>query len=93
MTGGNNTFTIGAGFLGGGQIGASYQWNALVLGVEGDFNWAGLKGSGSDFLGDSIGTETQWTLNRRRPRWRGLQSPADLRQGRRGFCPRPQHFH
>jgi outer membrane immunogenic protein len=61
MTGGNNTFTSGTGFLGGGQIGASYQWNALVLGVEGDFNWAGLKGSGTDFLGDTIGTETQWT--------------------------------
>jgi outer membrane immunogenic protein len=61
MTGGNNTFTSGAGLLGGGQVGANYQWNALVLGVEGDFNWAGLKGSGSDFLGDTIGTETQWT--------------------------------
>lgn len=60
-TGGNNTFAGGAGFLGGGQIGANYQWNVLVLGVEGDFNWAGLKGNGGDFLGDTIGTETQWT--------------------------------
>jgi outer membrane immunogenic protein len=27
-------------FLGGGQIGANYQINAVVLGVEGDFEWA-----------------------------------------------------
>ena len=61
FTGGSNTFTSGAGFLGGGQIGANYQWNVLVLGVEGDFNWTGMKGNGGDFLGDAIGTETQWT--------------------------------
>jgi outer membrane immunogenic protein len=61
FTGGSNTFMSGAGFLGGGQIGANYQWNVLVLGIEGDFNWTGMKGNGSDFLGDAIGTETQWT--------------------------------
>lgn len=61
FTGGSNTFTSGAGFLGGGQIGANYQWNVLVLGVEGDFNWTGIKGNGGDFLGDAIGAETQWT--------------------------------
>src|SRR6516162_9312835 len=26
-------------FTGGGQVGANYQWNWLVLGVEGDFDW------------------------------------------------------
>ena len=61
VTGGTNAFSSGAVFLGGGQIGANYQWNVLVLGVEGDFNWTKLKGSGSDFLGDTIGTDTQWT--------------------------------
>lgn len=61
MTGGTNTFASGVGFLGGGQIGADYQWSVLVLGVEGDFNWVRLKGNGSDFLGDTVGTETQWT--------------------------------
>lgn len=61
VTGGNDVFTGGAGFAGGGQIGANYQWNVLVLGVEGDFNWAGLKGNGGDFLGDAISTDTQWT--------------------------------
>lgn len=59
--GGNNAFTSGAGFLGGGLLGASYQWNALVLGVEADFNWTAMRGNGSDLVGDTIGTETQWT--------------------------------
>jgi outer membrane immunogenic protein len=61
FTGANNTFSTGAGFLGGGQIGANYQWNMLVLGVEGDFSWTGLKGTGTDSLGDTIGTNTNWT--------------------------------
>jgi outer membrane immunogenic protein len=61
FTGGNNTFNTGAGFLGGGQIGANYQWKMLVVGVEGDFSWTDLKGSGADSLGDSINTNTQWT--------------------------------
>ena len=59
--GGNNTFTGGAGVLGGGLLGANYQWNALVLGVEGDFNWTGMNTNGTDIVGDTIGTETQWT--------------------------------
>jgi outer membrane immunogenic protein len=58
---GNNTLTSGAGFLVGGTFGANYQWNAFVLGIEGDFSSAGMKGNGADSLGDTIGTETQWT--------------------------------
>lgn len=56
-------FNTGPGFIGGGEVGANYQWKMLVVGVEGDFNWTGLglKGSGSDSLGDSINTNTQWT--------------------------------
>lgn len=60
-TGANNAFNSGVGFLGGGQIGANYQFNALVLGVEGDFTWTGLKGSGIDSLGEAINTDTDWT--------------------------------
>jgi len=59
--GANNTFSSGPGFLGGGQLGANYQLNMLVLGVEGDFSWTGLKGSGLDSLGDTINTNTNWT--------------------------------
>src|SRR5208282_842494 len=33
----------------------------LVVGVEGDFDWTGLKGSGIDSRGNSINTETEWT--------------------------------
>ncbi len=63
FTGAVNSFHS-TGFLGGGQIGANYQINRLVLGVEGDFDWTGgmgLKGSGLDSLGNSIGTSVNWT--------------------------------
>lgn len=61
FTGANNTFRSGVGFLGGGQIGANYQLNMLVLGVEGDFDWTGLKGGGTDSIGNTINTNTNWT--------------------------------
>ncbi len=61
FAGGSNTFNSGAGFLGGGQIGANYQFNTLVLGIEGDFDWTGLKASGSDSIGDTLNTNTRWT--------------------------------
>jgi outer membrane immunogenic protein len=60
VTGVNNTFSKD-GFIGGGQIGANVQFNWLVLGVEGDFDWTGLKGSGTDSAGNTINTNTQWT--------------------------------
>jgi outer membrane immunogenic protein len=61
FSGGRDRFNSSAGFLGGGQVGANYQWKMLVLGVEGDFSWTGLKGSGTDSLGDTLNTNTQWT--------------------------------
>jgi outer membrane immunogenic protein len=60
FTGANNTFDK-TGFIGGGQIGANWQINALVLGIEGDFDWTGLKASGHDSAGNVINTNTQWT--------------------------------
>jgi outer membrane immunogenic protein len=60
FTGANNTFSKD-GFIGGGQIGANWQINVLVLGIEGDFDWTGLKGSGHDSLANTINTDTQWT--------------------------------
>jgi outer membrane immunogenic protein len=60
FNGASNTFNS-SGFLGGGQVGANVQFNALVLGVEGDFTWTGLKGSGTDSIGDAINTNTNWT--------------------------------
>ena len=58
--GSRNTFNDN-GFIGGGQLGYNVQYNALVLGVEGDFDWTGLKGSGTDLFGNSINTKTEWT--------------------------------
>lgn len=60
FTSGNDTFKKG-GFLGGGQIGVNAQFNWLVVGLEGDFSWTGLKGSGTDSIGDTIATKTDWT--------------------------------
>ena len=60
FTGASNAFNS-TGFLGGGQLGANYQINMLVLGVEGDFSWTNLKGSGTDSIGDSINTSMNWT--------------------------------
>jgi outer membrane immunogenic protein len=42
-----------SGFAGGGQIGGNVQWNALVLGVEGDWQWSGQRSTvtGPDLSG------------------------------------------
>ena len=40
VSGANNIFASGAGFVGGAQAGANLQFNRLVLGVEGDFSYA-----------------------------------------------------
>ena len=61
FTGVNNTFSSGAGFLGGAQVGGNLQFNRLVLGVEGDFSWTGLKGIGTDSVGDTINSNVNWT--------------------------------
>jgi outer membrane immunogenic protein len=47
--GGVIAFDTGAGFLGGGQVGCNYQFATnWVLGIEGDFAWADLKGDATD---------------------------------------------
>jgi outer membrane immunogenic protein len=58
--GANNKFSKD-GFIGGGQIGANYQFNWLVVGIEGDFDWTGLTANGTDSVGNGITAKTQWT--------------------------------
>src|SRR6201998_2405340 len=60
FTGAHDTFNK-TGFIGGGQAGANWQINALVLAIEGAFEWTGLKAGGHDSLGNAIGANTQWT--------------------------------
>ena len=60
FSGASNTFGS-SGFLGGAQVGGNLQFNVLVVGVEGDFSWANIKGSGTDSIGDSINTGVNWT--------------------------------
>jgi outer membrane immunogenic protein len=43
----NNTINAN-GFLGGGYAGFNYQINQFVIGIDGDYSWADLSGSGSD---------------------------------------------
>jgi outer membrane immunogenic protein len=61
ITGVNNDTFNSNGFLGGGQVGVNAQFNWLVVGLEGDFSWTDLKGSGTDSLGDKINTNVDWT--------------------------------
>ena len=45
-----------SGFVGGGQIGYNWQWHWLVLGVESDFGYMNLDGSGEiDLKGNVLG--------------------------------------
>lgn len=60
FSGASDHFNKG-GFLGGGQIGFNTQFNWLVLGLEGDFSWTGIKSHGTDLLGDALTANTQWT--------------------------------
>jgi outer membrane immunogenic protein len=61
LTGAKNNFNSGAGFLGGAQVGGNLQFNMLVVGVEGDFNWSSLKASGTDSIGNAINSNVNWT--------------------------------
>ena len=56
----NNDFNSW-GFLGGAQVGANAQFNRLVVGVEGDFDWTNIKNSGTDSIGEALNTNVQWT--------------------------------
>jgi outer membrane immunogenic protein len=60
FTGASDTFNNGS-FLGGGQIGYNAQFNALVVGVEGDFSWTGIKSTGNDSFGDRLSSNPEWT--------------------------------
>lgn len=46
--------------LGGAQIGANWQWDSLVFGVEADFDWTGLQGSATDAKGYVDTVKANW---------------------------------
>lgn len=55
-------------FIGGGQVGANYQVNNIVLGVEGDFDWAANNNNTSNGVivsGVGLGHTFQVTANNR----------------------------
>jgi outer membrane immunogenic protein len=53
--GGTTTTAAGnsSGVTGGGQIGANYQINAFVVGIEGDFDWSGQQDNTTQGCGPS----------------------------------------
>lgn len=48
IAGPNTTNADPDGFIGGGQVGFNYQVGAWVFGVEGDWSWTNLRGSGPE---------------------------------------------
>jgi outer membrane immunogenic protein len=48
------------GFLAGGHVGALYQWNMLVLGVEGDGEWWGIEGDDGGQGGVTDDVDGNW---------------------------------
>jgi outer membrane immunogenic protein len=53
-TGGNSNTQ--AGFVGGGYVGANYQFNQFVIGVEGEFGYSGINSHGTTWTGNIAGT-------------------------------------
>jgi outer membrane immunogenic protein len=49
-----------SGFLGGLQFGYNYQIGWAVLGVEGSFDWTGIKGDGPAAILDTYSAKTDW---------------------------------
>lgn len=64
---GLGTFPIAShelnGFLGGGQIGYNWQIGNIVLGVEGDGDWANIQGSAPCIVVLSCSANVQWTVD------------------------------
>ncbi len=68
LTTGLGTFPVGSheinGFLGGGQIGYNWQTGNVVLGVEGDGDWANISGTAPCLEGVlSCSANIQWTAD------------------------------
>lgn len=51
------------GFLGGGQVGYNWQTGNIVLGVEGDGDWANITGTAPCILVLSCGDTVNWTAD------------------------------
>jgi outer membrane immunogenic protein len=45
-----------AGFTGGGYVGANYQFNQFVIGIEGEFGYSGINSNGTTISGNGIDT-------------------------------------
>jgi outer membrane immunogenic protein len=52
-------------FTGGGQVGANYQFNWLVLGIEADFDWLANNHNSSNKIDTVDGHALQFSANNR----------------------------
>jgi outer membrane immunogenic protein len=69
-------FNVNGGLI-GGTMGVSGQWGAWVLGVEGDFDWQGLKGtSSSPFCTGLITGTSIFTVTNANPQLPGTLKTA-----------------
>ena len=55
------TLSTKAAFSAAVRSASTPQFDWLVLGLEGDFSWTGMKSHGTDSLGDALTANTQWT--------------------------------
>jgi outer membrane immunogenic protein len=61
LAGNSGNFDLSGGVV-GGTVGANYQINQFVVGVEGDIDWSGIQGSTSNGLcaGTTCTTKNTW---------------------------------
>lgn len=48
------------GWFAGGIVGYQHQWNSVVFGIEGEFNWSDLNDSSEIQPGNFVGTDVDW---------------------------------
>ncbi|MBH0236953.1 porin family protein [Methylobrevis sp. L22] len=48
------------GWFAGGIVGYQYQWNSVVFGIEGEFNWSDFNETAEVQPGNFVGNEVDW---------------------------------
>jgi outer membrane immunogenic protein len=56
---GIDKFDVSGGLI-GGTIGYNWQWGQAVVGVEGDIDWSGIRGSTTTLCGPGCETRNHW---------------------------------
>ena len=95
------SFDISGGMF-GGTMGAQIQQGYVVLGLEGDLDWANIKGNGisnpaiagiGQGITLNIDVQDQRRWNGKSTRWRRYEQLAALRDRRCGICEIERQWH